>query len=58
MIITNEENIGKEFQIFDISGKLVSSDILVSTEQKHKISLKTGIYFLKLGDKTLKLISF
>jgi len=58
MIITNEENIGMEFQIFDISGKLVSSDILVSTEQKHKISLKTGIYFLKLGDKTLKLISF
>jgi hypothetical protein len=58
MIITNEENIGKEFQIFDISGKLVGGDILVSTEQKHKISLKTGMYFLKFGGKTFKLISF
>jgi hypothetical protein len=58
MIITNGENIGKEFQIFDISGKLVGGDILVSTEQKHKISLKTGMYFLKFGGKTFKLISF
>jgi hypothetical protein len=58
MIITKEEYIGKEFQIFDISGKLVESASIYSTEQKHKISLKTGIYFLKIGDKTLKLISF
>jgi hypothetical protein len=58
MIITREEYIGREFQIFDISGKLVEDASIYSTEQRHKISLKTGMYFLKIGDKTLKLISF
>jgi hypothetical protein len=58
MMIAKEEYIGKEFQIFDISGKLVESASINSTEQKHKISLKTGLYFLKIGDYTIKLISF
>lgn len=47
------QNIGTSYQIFDDLGRIVASGTMVATTTEIAVSsLKTGMYFLKIGEQT------
>lgn len=47
------ENIGKTYQIIDELGRIVATDTMVDTTTEIAVSsLKTGMYFVKMGEQT------
>jgi hypothetical protein len=47
------QNIGENYQIIDDLGRIVATGVMVDTATEISIAtLKSGLYFLKMGEQT------